>query len=100
MAEIWVYKKLGRLFAADADGEEVLSGLADGEIVRAQISKPRNGKMHRLFWALLTLVADNSANFETPRQVLFALKVKLGFCDLVQCAEGIFHPMERSISFA
>lgn len=100
--DVWVKKhgqSLAPLSRADALKIEDLSG----EFC-AKLSKPRNGKHHRLMWALWTYVAKALNDGPTPREwtaddVCLHCKVALGLTDPVKI-KGQTVEVPRSISFA
>lgn len=100
MTSILVTKHLGGLRPVDEAGQQALRRLRHGEVVRVDIARPRNVQHHRLFWALLTLVSDNSRHYDTPEQVLTALKIALGHVDPIVGHDGKTYFVPRSISFA
>lgn len=100
MTEIIMVKKLGALRPCDEKGEEVLSSIPNGTVVKAQITRPRNIRFHRLFFSLLKLVAENNPNFNSTDDVLDYLKMKLRLFTVVQFPDGSTHTRLGSISFA
>jgi len=78
---------------------DALAKIKIGAQVLVKISNPRSIKQHRLFFGLLTYVA-NATEFETPEAFLIALKVAMGRYDLVKLPNGKVVPHAQSISFA
>ncbi len=58
--DIYLKKQLGALRPADAMAEEQMAELPEGAVVRARVTRPRSVQHHRLFFALLKLVHENS----------------------------------------
>ena len=72
-------------FKSDADA---MAKLKDGEAVLFTAKRHRNLMHHRKFFAVLKMVCDNCERWETPEQLLIALKVKLGYVNLITGLEG------------
>lgn len=53
-------------------------GFRRGDLVRAELTKPRNPRHHRLVFATLQRVLDNLDTAMTVEQLLTILKIKLG----------------------
>jgi hypothetical protein len=80
MTKFFAAKHLHSLRAIDQAGEEIVSKIANGEIVQLEIRRPRNIKHHRMYWALVTLVHENldGERYKTPDDFHAALKVAAG----------------------
>lgn len=77
-----------------------LKTMKDGTWLRMQWSRPRNGKHHRKFFALLTLVAENSEVYDTTEKALLAVKLAAGYFDTVPDPRtGEIVPVPQSISY-
>lgn len=74
-------------------------GWVEDDTVAVIVKRGRSIQQHRLFWAILQHVAEAS-EWETPDQLLVALKVQLGRYDLMQLPSGKAIPVPHSISFA
>ena len=95
----------GCLAPGDSEATEVLSGIAQGEIVSCEIRRPRNIKFHRMFFALLgkaheNLPEDLASLYPTVERFLMAIKCELGYFDMLQTPSGMLYPITRSINFA
>lgn len=55
--------------------------MKEGTFLRMEWARPRNGKHHRKFFALLTLVAENSETYNTTEKALVAVKLCSGYAD-------------------
>lgn len=89
------------LKAADDQAVSVLKRVKIGEVVRCEVSSPRNLAFHRKFWALLTKVWECSGDWSSPYALLIELKVNVGHVSratIRQTGEIVYVP--RSISFA
>lgn len=87
------------LVPADADASAALSRVKDGEPVAVKLCRGRSLRQHCMFWAHLTAVAE-ATEWETPERLLVALKVALGYYDVVKLPNGRAVPAPHSISFA
>lgn len=72
-----------------------------GDLVHADLTKPRNPKHHRLVFALLQKVLENMDGLQTIEQLLTIIKIKLGRVDtLVDASSGKAYYVPQSIAFA
>jgi hypothetical protein len=85
--------------ATDAAGEAAMAKIPTGTQVLAKVSRPRSLRQHRMFWALLTHVSE-ATDYDTPEQLLVAIKIALGRYDLVKLPSGKVVPVTHSSSFA
>lgn len=88
--------------AADSREAEILKGrkYKVGDVVRLDISKPRNPKHHRLVLATIAFLVHNTEAFDTIDQALIAIKVGMGYCDpVIDGSTGKTLWILRSISF-
>ena len=69
------------------------------EEIAVTIKRGRSLQQHRLFFAILTHVAE-STEWETPERLLTALKLHLHRYDLMQMPNGKVVPVPESISFS
>jgi|GEM_PF-1675346 len=77
-----------------------LETMKPGTWIRMEWARPRHGKHHRKFFALLQLVAENSETYDTVEKALVAIKLVTGYCDPVIHPEtGELLPVPRSISY-
>ncbi len=92
-----------RLLApSDRESEILLGGYKVGDIVRAQISKPRNPKHHRKYWALLNLVHEGTAVqdlYPTTDKLHQAIKGALGYYSEVKLPGGKVFQVVDSIAY-
>src|SRR3990167_7818324 len=93
-------KRLGSLWPADPASEETLKLLKQGEDIRVTITKPRNLQFHKLFFALVNLVYENTENYQSADHLLTVIKVGIGHCELVHAPDGQLVAHVKSISFA
>lgn len=70
-----------------------------GDVVELKPTKVRNGKFHRLFFAILKLISENSEPHITPDAALYFAKVGAGCGEWINTGhKELFVP--GSISFA
>lgn len=88
-----------RLVPADPYGAEVIDAMKEGEFVRVKMTRARNPRHHRKFFALLKVVYDAQSRFATMDQLLNFVKVATGYCEVMEIIKGkpIYIPL--SISF-
>lgn len=92
-------KTLNGLAPADVAGEEALRKVKLGDFVTVEVKKPRNGKHHRLYWALVGIVHHNQDRYETTEQLHSALKIAAGHYELLTMPNGNEYKIPKSIKF-
>jgi len=100
--KILVRKQFGTLRPVDEAGEEVLRGIANGDTVRVEITRPRNVRMHRLYWALVSLIFANQAEphrYASTEDVHNALKIAAGLRTRIELPGGVVGFIPGSIAF-
>lgn len=94
-------KRQGKLVAADIMADELLSGIPEGREVLVSIRRPRNPKHHRLLFALLRKVRDNSEQWDSDQALLDDLKLATGLFETrVNLVTKKAYAVPGSISFA
>jgi hypothetical protein len=99
--DIYLTRTLGgALKPIDGVGEEYLSSLGMGEIVRATFKKDRNPGHHRKYFGLLQLVFKNQEKYLSLEALRFAVAVQSGYVDEIRLSgdRAAFRP--KSISWA
>lgn len=91
---------LGSLKPIDAMGEEAIGGIKAGEVVRVEVTRPRNVKHHRKFFALLNVIYPHQTTYPTPEQFRAAITVALGFGESIKLLGGRTIIVPGSISFS
>ena len=71
-----------------------------GQIVELKPTRVRNGKFHRLFFAILKLISENSNPEITPETALYLAKVGAGCGEWISTPGGKDLFVPGSISFA
>lgn len=101
MTQILLRKTLGGKFEpVDDVGREAMSQIRMGDIVRADVRKPRNLGHHRRFFALVSVIYENQTRYTSPEALLDAIKVHIGHCEVLRLTDGREVHVPRSISFA
>ena len=100
-----VKDSLGALRAADDAATQALKGIAAGEYLKIDLTRPRNPQFHRLFFALLTVVFENlpedlEHKYPTVKRLLWEVKLQMGFFEMHETLGGKMVPIPGSISFA
>ncbi|MCR9214801.1 MAG: DUF1367 family protein [Proteobacteria bacterium] len=99
-SEIFLRKnRFNKLEPTDRRSEEAMESLPTQHTLRAVISQPRNVKHHKKFFALLGIVLENQDHFQTTDELLYAIKLRLGYVKPIQIRGEIGY-MPKSISFA
>jgi len=100
MAEIHLRKMQGgMLIAATQQDHDLLKVWRVGDDLRATVVKPRNGKFHRLAFALLNLVFQNQDKYDTLEQLLIEFKLKSGHYEEHLTLKGKIIYQAKSIAF-
>ena len=99
MADLILQKMPFGLVPTDDAGDAFFAKLGTRDLIRCQVTKPRNLAFHRKFFALVNLVVQNT-DYDTVDQFLHVLKVRMGHCDFVPNGKGTLAAVPRSISFA
>ena len=99
MATIHLVRTVSGFKAADDAAIEAMRKLAQGEVVRVELRRPRNPQFHRKFFALLQLVRDATDQWPTVEALLVALKYHMGWVEHFRLADGTEVQVPKSISF-
>lgn len=92
-------KQLGSLRPVDDAGEQILSGIANGDLVMVEVKRPRNIQHHRLYWALVTLVWQNQERYPTAEDLHEAIKISVGLRTQITLPNGETGYIPGSIAF-
>lgn len=94
-------KTLRGLEPASREATDLLTKLKHGQVVMADVKRPRNVQHHRKLFALLNLVVDNQEHYQTAEHLLAALKCATGHADEYPLKDGSGVVMiPKSINFA
>jgi hypothetical protein len=82
------------------EGREFFARCKLGEVVELKATRVRNEKYHRLFFAMLRLISDNSDPHISEKAALHFAKIASGTGEVVTDSRGEKHFVPGSISFA
>ena len=71
-------KTVRALVPDDRQSADKLGKTKLGRMVLLQVHTPRNGKQHRMIWALCQMIAENSDRFEDAKHVMDEIKLNTG----------------------
>jgi hypothetical protein len=99
--DIAIYRRtLDGFIPANEMAQEFFSKAKLGELVTLHGKKPRSLQYHRLFFAILNLISDNSNPHITPGEALFFAKVAANTGRWIKDSKGGEWFAPGSISFA
>jgi hypothetical protein len=87
------------LLAADDTAMAALSKIRPGSLVAVNMVKPRNPAMHRWWWKLMDIIAENLDGEVSPETVCELVKLGIGHVDVIRI-NGMIREIPKSISFA
>lgn len=99
MAKINVIKQSDCFIPANPHDRDLMLQFHNGDYIELESKKPRNGKFHRKFFAMLNVVVQHS-DYDNVLQVKHLLKLKLGYFDKITNTDGRITYQTKSISFA
>ena len=81
---------LGALRPAQEQDAEVWGHMkiAEREVVKIQISRPRNYRFHCKFFAMLGIIFKNQETYKSTKELLGVCKLRIGHVDIVQTPQG------------
>lgn len=91
---------MGAIRPIDAAGEQLLADIPSSELLKVEISRPRNPGHHRKWRALIKAIFPHQNTYPTEEMLIAAMKVALGFGDSVKTPDGRTIIIPRSLSFA
>lgn len=101
MSDRQLYRRaLDGFLPANDEASDYFAGIRLGEIVELKATKVRNSKYHRLFFAMLKLISENSNPHISAKAALHFAKLATGTGELVTDSRGEKHFIPGSISFA
>lgn len=86
--------------AFNDEAQEFAARCKLGEVVELKPTRVRNEKHHRLFFAILKLISDNSNPHIGEKAALHFAKIAAGVGEVVTDSRGEKHFVPGSISFA
>lgn len=100
MAEILVQKTIGGLKPINDSGENVFSKWKLGDIINVRVTKPRNGKLHAKFFALLEKTLDNQAVYSTLDELREAVTIDAGYYETFVRMDDVVQRKAKSIQWS
>ena len=99
--EIFLVKTQSGVLAPfdDADAQR-MAKIKTNEVVRAEITKPRNLLFHKKFMALVRLVFENQERYNSIEDLLVEFKLKVGNYKEHITTDGKIVYVPKSISFS
>ena len=98
---------IGGLVPAFPEDEQWLSRKKTGALLELDIREPRNGMLHRKWWALANYLAEHSSSFPTAEYASKYMLIRLGYCTWISgrgtplgVPRACDVPIADSISFA
>jgi hypothetical protein len=88
------------LVPTDVMSDELLASVPDGKDVLVTVRRARNPKHHKLLWALLKKVVENTDKWPDERALLDSLKLATGLFEARIAFNGVPFAVPASISFA
>lgn len=85
---IWMHRRGHMLVPRAPMDEAAIEGFDLGKPLRVEIRQARNGKRHRLYWAMLALIRENLDAPIAVETLHEAIKVKLGLTITVPMKSG------------
>ena len=90
----------GVLEPVDDAGQDALRKIAVGDVVRAEIKRPRNLAHHKKWWSLVSLIYQNQTHYQSPEELDDAIKVYIGHCSVMVLKDGTEVRVPKSIAFS
>lgn len=99
--KILCQKTLGTLRPADDASRNALTKIKNGDYVTVEVKRPRNSKMHRLYWALISLVWENldQERYPSAEDLHAAVKIATGLRTTIVLPDGTHGFIPGSIAF-
>lgn len=93
-------KTFDGLIPCNTEAQSFYDRVKTGEIAELKCTKVRNGRYHRLFFAMLNLISENSSPEISLNAALHFAKLATGTGEFVGDSKGEQHFIPGSISFA
>lgn len=93
----------GGLWPDDEESKAVIDAIPAGELLRAETTRPRNPRFHRLFFGLISLVFKNTTRYKSPEVLREIVTIGAGHCDIsiIKVDGQVFvHHVARSIAWS
>lgn len=99
--ELYLVKQLnGSLLPAYESDYEKVKKIKQGDTVKCEVTKPRNIKFHKKFFALMNLVYQNQERYDHIDDLREQLTIAAGYYTTTYTLEGVEQQKAKSISFA
>lgn len=92
-------RTLSGLAPVDDAAKRTLEKIPQGNYVHVEYKRPRNGSMHRRYWALVQMIYENTTLYGSAEQASDHLKLLAGHCETIQY-RGETYNLPKSISFS
>lgn len=100
MADLLLKRTLAGFAAGDEASANLMRKYEIGQTYKATVRKPRIGVDHRRYWKLLSVVCENSEQFESVELLHEYVKLRTGHCSPILIkSTGEIVLVPRSISF-
>lgn len=93
-------KQFSTLRPVDEAGEDALRKIKNGALVQVEVKQPRNVQHHRLYWALMSLIAENTDRYPDAETVSDAVKISVGLRTEIHLPDGTIGFIPGSIAFS
>lgn len=94
-------RKIGNtLVPADPAALELVQSIKPGGSLWLRGNRARNPRRHRLFWALVQIIKDNTDARQSPEAIADYLKIRGGHVEVFRRPGGEVVEVPKSISFA
>ena len=101
MSAIVMRRTIQGLAPVDQASWDLLAGdrIRIGDDVMCNITKPRNLKFHRLFFAMIHATFEMQDEYETHEQWRAVVTAGAGYCDFIESKENQLVAVPKSIAF-
>lgn len=96
--KINLIKTLTGFSPADDEATEAVKKIKLDTVVSCEVKRQRNYQHHKLYFALLNLVIGNHEKYDNTDDLLFEIKLRLGYCTRI-IIDGNVQYKPKSISF-
>jgi len=97
--EIYLIKTGFGLRGWTPEDEDKIRKIKANDVVKCELTKPRNVLFHRKFFALLQLTFENQTKYSNLEDLLIEVKLKVGHYQEYITASGQIVYIPKSISF-
>jgi len=83
----------------DADAE-IIAKWRTGDVIECTVKRPRNGKFHRKYFALLQVAFQNQERYSQFEDFRLEVQLRAGHYEEHITLKGVMVPVVKSVSFA